>query len=90
MESDGLRRLLKLKTRELANIRRLAQEVVRQRTDSETFLIDSLAFVREQVRSMRSFTPIGVLPGPRDGEVLSACGRGRAEEAAWLRERARE
>jgi len=58
VESDGLRRLLKLKTRELANIRRLAQEVVRQRTDSETFLIDSLAFVREQVSGHPSHAPI--------------------------------
>lgn len=49
VEADGLRRLLKLKSRELNNIRRLAQEVVRQRTDTETFLIDSLAFVREQI-----------------------------------------
>jgi len=49
LEVDGLRRLLKLKTRELNNIRRLAQEVVRQRSDVETFLIDSLSFVREQI-----------------------------------------
>eukprot|EP00976_Prorocentrum_cordatum_P089659 1187811-Prorocentrum_minimum.AAC.1 len=49
LEQDGLRRLLKLKTRELNNIRRLAQEVVRQRSDVETFLIDSLSFVREQI-----------------------------------------
>ena len=49
LEVDGLRRPLKLKTRELNNIRRLAQEVVRQRSDVETFLIDSLSFVREQI-----------------------------------------
>lgn len=53
VEQNGLRRLLKLKTRELNNIRRLAQEVVRQRSDVESFLIDSLSYVREQVADER-------------------------------------
>mmetsp|Transcript_12897 Transcript_12897/g.15564 ORF Transcript_12897/g.15564 Transcript_12897/m.15564 type:complete len:487 (-) Transcript_12897:254-1714(-) len=54
IEQQGLRRLLKLKTRELNNIRRLAQEVVRQRSDVESFLIDSLTFVRENAAEERA------------------------------------
>lgn len=45
-ETEALRRLVKLKTRELKNIRRLAQEVLLQRSDVETFLLSSLHMVR--------------------------------------------
>lgn len=45
-EVEALRRLVKLKTRELKNIRRLAQEVLLQRSDVETFLLSSLHHVR--------------------------------------------
>ncbi|XRB07516.1 flagellar/basal body protein [Pycnococcus provasolii] len=45
---EGLRRLVKLRTRELKNIRRLAQQVVDQRSEVEAFLIDSIAHVKEQ------------------------------------------
>lgn len=41
-EGESLRRLVKLKTRELKNVRRLAQEVLLQRSDVETFLLSSL------------------------------------------------
>jgi hypothetical protein len=43
---EALRRLIKLKTRELRNVRRLAQEVLLQRSDVETFLLSSLHAVR--------------------------------------------
>jgi hypothetical protein len=45
-EVEALRRLIKLKTRELRNVRRLAQEVLLQRSDVETFLLSSLHAVR--------------------------------------------
>ncbi|KAF5827731.1 hypothetical protein DUNSADRAFT_164 [Dunaliella salina] len=48
-EMDALRRLVKLKTRELKNTRRLAQEVLLQRSDVETFLLSSLHLVRKEV-----------------------------------------
>ena len=44
-EAEGLRRLVKLKSREVRNIRRLAQEVLMQRSDVETFLLSSLQTV---------------------------------------------
>lgn len=48
-EAEALRRLVKLKTRELKNIRRLAQEVLLQRSDVESFLLSSLHTVRKEV-----------------------------------------
>ena len=48
-EADALRRLVKLKTRELKNVRRLAQEVLLQRSDVETFLLSSLHIARREV-----------------------------------------
>jgi len=47
-ECEALRRLVKLKTRELKNVRRLAQEVLLQRSDVETFLLSSLHHVRKE------------------------------------------
>lgn len=41
-ECDALRRLVKLKSRELKSIRRLAHEVLLQRSDVECFLLSSL------------------------------------------------
>jgi F0F1-type ATP synthase membrane subunit b/b' len=48
-EAEALRRLVKLKTRELKNVRRLAQEVLLQRSDVEAFLLSSLHTVRREV-----------------------------------------
>ncbi|KAG2495413.1 hypothetical protein HYH03_006360 [Edaphochlamys debaryana] len=48
-EAEALRRLVKLKTRELKNVRRLAQEVLLQRSDVEAFLLSSLHAVRREV-----------------------------------------
>lgn len=41
-EADALRRLIKLKTRELKHVRRLAHEVLLQRSNVEIFLLSSL------------------------------------------------
>lgn len=51
-EVDALRRLLRLKGRELQQLRRLAQEVLLQRSEAEIFLLSSL----HQVRSRRGIT----------------------------------
>lgn len=61
---EGLQRLVKLRTRELKNIRRLAQQVVDQRSEVEAFLIDSIAHVKEQRALERhgSGAPSGRLP----------------------------
>ncbi len=59
-EAEALRRLVKLKTRELKNVRRLAQEVLLQRSDVETFLLSSLHLVR-------GVEGLGVWPARDDG-----------------------
>lgn len=56
-ESEALRRLVKLKTRELKNIRRLAQEVLLQRSDVETFLLSSLHIARKEVERESLYPP---------------------------------
>ncbi len=48
-ESEALRKLVKLKTHELRRIRRLAQEVLLQRSDVETFLVASLHRVKSEM-----------------------------------------
>eukprot|EP00873_Tetraselmis_striata_P041509 jgi/Tetstr1/461773/TSEL_006861.t1 len=45
-EQEALRRLVKLKSRELKNIRRLAHEVLLQRSDVESFLVSALKQVQ--------------------------------------------
>ena len=58
-ELDDLRRLVSLKSRELKKIRRIANEVVRQRSDVERFLVDSLDAVRREITAERMG---GVIP----------------------------
>lgn len=50
-EAEALRRLIKLKTKELKHVRALAQEVLLQRSDVEVFLLSSLEQVRLVLRS---------------------------------------
>jgi hypothetical protein len=50
-EADALRRLVRVKAKELGHVRRLAQEVLAQRSDVEIFLLSSLQTVREQMGS---------------------------------------
>lgn len=47
-EADSLRRLLRLRTHELARLRQLAQEALLQRSDVEAFLIASIQQVRRE------------------------------------------
>ncbi|KDO27043.1 hypothetical protein SPRG_07754 [Saprolegnia parasitica CBS 223.65] len=49
LDADGLRKLLKLKNKELRTMKRLAQTILDQRTDVEQFFLDSLDIVKEQL-----------------------------------------
>eukprot|EP00899_Mesostigma_viride_P020806 jgi/Mesvir1/28727/Mv19695-RA.1 len=70
MEQAGLKRLVKLKAKELKNIRRLAQEVLYQRADVEQFLIDSLELVKAEIQ--RENVASGKLPRiPSNREKLT-------------------
>lgn len=53
LDADGLRRLLRLKNKELRNLRRLAQTVLDQRTDVEQFFLDALAHVKRELEDER-------------------------------------
>jgi hypothetical protein len=48
-EQNGLRRLLRLRTRELRQLRHLAQEVLLQRSDVEAFLVAGIQQVRGEI-----------------------------------------
>ena len=50
LDAAGLRRLLKLKNRELLNMKQLAATIIAQRTETEQFFLDSLAEVKDIVR----------------------------------------
>ncbi|KAF0686037.1 Aste57867_22131 [Aphanomyces stellatus] len=49
LDADGLRKLLKLKNKELRNMKRLSQTILDQRTDVEQFFLDSLEIVKTQL-----------------------------------------
>lgn len=53
LDLDGLRKLLRLKNRELRNLRRLAQTILNQRTDVEQFCLDSLEHVKHEIERER-------------------------------------
>jgi hypothetical protein len=46
LESNGMRHLLKLKSKELANVKRLAQLILEKRNEVETFLLESIEEVK--------------------------------------------
>ncbi|TYZ51472.1 hypothetical protein PybrP1_010606 [[Pythium] brassicae (nom. inval.)] len=54
LDADGLRRLLRLKNKELRNLRRLAQTVLDQRTDVEQFFLDALEHVKRELQNERT------------------------------------
>jgi len=49
VENSGLRKLLKLKEREHARIKKLAQDIIGQRTEVEQFFLESLEQVRDEI-----------------------------------------
>ncbi|KAG7389519.1 hypothetical protein PHYPSEUDO_010164 [Phytophthora pseudosyringae] len=53
LDAEGLRKLLRLKNRELRNLRRLAQTILNQRTDVEQFFLDSLEHVKREIEQER-------------------------------------
>ncbi|KAJ1639118.1 hypothetical protein T492DRAFT_571639, partial [Pavlovales sp. CCMP2436] len=53
LESGGMRQLLKLKAKELANVKRLAQLILEKRNEVETFLLESIEEVKENLARER-------------------------------------
>lgn len=85
-EAEALRRLVALKTRELKNVRRLAQEVLMQRSDVETFLLSSLHQVRREIErhQLEKIGPGGSAGGSRPGSgPPGQAGRVDIRELPW-------
>ncbi|DAZ94473.1 TPA: hypothetical protein N0F65_003509, partial [Lagenidium giganteum] len=53
LDVDGLRQLLKLKNKELRNLRRLSQTILDQRTEVEQFFLDALDHVKHEIDNER-------------------------------------
>jgi len=58
LDAAGLRRLLKLKNRELLNMKQLAATIIAQRTETEQFFLESLAEVKDIVRKEKRRTAV--------------------------------
>lgn len=53
-ESEGLRRQLEVKDRELTHVKALAWQVLDQRSDVEQFFLDSLKMVKQEIREKQA------------------------------------
>lgn len=53
LDTDGLKRLVKVRTKELQTVRELAQTVLDQRTDVEQFFLESLDIVKKELVRQR-------------------------------------
>lgn len=60
---------MQLRTREAKNIRRLAQEVLLQRSDTEIFFLSSLDLVRKEIEHEREAAAPSRTPPTRSGRV---------------------
>jgi len=54
LDSAGLRQLVKLKSKELANVKKLASIILHKRSEVETFLLDALEQVKEEIAKLRT------------------------------------
>ena len=59
IENQGLRKLLKLKEREHSKIKRLAQDIIGQRSEVEQFFLEALEQVRDEAAAERARTQQG-------------------------------
>ena len=53
LNNGGLKQLLRLKNKELTNIRQLAQVILDQRTEVEQYFLDALEQVKDEIRKKR-------------------------------------
>ena len=54
LDSAGLRQLVKLKTKELANVKKLASVILQKRNEVETFLLESIEMVKVEIGRRRA------------------------------------
>lgn len=53
IEMDKLKKTLEMKTKEMNKVKKLAKNILEQRTDIERFFLDSLDFVKKQIVTNR-------------------------------------
>ena len=58
LEVQGLRQLIKLKTKELKNMKSLSQTILDQRSETEQFFVDALQKVKDEQDEMRRTTAL--------------------------------
>ena len=54
LDSAGLRQLVRLKTKEVSHMKRLAAIILQKRNEVETFLLDSIEFVKAEIGRRRA------------------------------------
>lgn len=54
LDSQGLRQLVRLKSKELSHMKRLAAVILQKRNEVETFLLDSIEFVKAEIARRRA------------------------------------
>jgi hypothetical protein len=54
LDSQGLRQLVRLKTKEVSHMKRLASIILQKRNEVETFLLDSIEFVKAEMQRRRA------------------------------------
>ena len=54
LDSQGLRQLVRLKTKEVSHMKRLAAIILQKRNEVETFLLDSIEFVKAEIGRRRA------------------------------------
>ena len=54
LDSAGLRQLVKLKSKELANVKKLASIILHKRSEVETFLLEALEQVKDEMGKLRA------------------------------------
>ena len=68
VENTGLRKLVKVKEREHSKIKRLASDIIAQRSEVEQFFLEALEHVRDEVGKERNRPPpVGPERSNRDG-----------------------
>ena len=54
LDSAGLRQLVRLKSKELTHMKRLASIILQKRNEVETFLLDSIELVKAEIARRRA------------------------------------
>eukprot|EP00908_Phaeocystis_cordata_P013952 Transcript_25065.p1 GENE.Transcript_25065~~Transcript_25065.p1 ORF type:complete len:481 (+),score=298.65 Transcript_25065:97-1539(+) len=77
LDSAGLRQLVKLKSKELANVKKLASIILHKRNEVETFLLEAIEQVKEEIGKQRADEERGSARFGRSSSKLPQLGPAR-------------